>query len=239
MKIKTGISKIENGEEFIRGYKLSDLVEKNGFVEVIYLLLKGNFPSVNETKMLNAMFVSAIDHGPGTASALTARIVASAKNSLHTAFAAGILAMGDRHGSAVEGAAKFFQENIGEKNVEELVKKLKEQKIKIAGYGHAILEDDLRANQLLEIAKKLEFYKKHCEFAEKVEEELNKISSKKLPLNIDGAMGAIISDLGFDWSMAKVFFIIARTPGLLMQVYEEMHNDEGLRRLEEEHIIYE
>lgn len=239
MKIKTCITKIDNGEEYIRGNKLSELVEKYSFVEIIYLLLKGDFPGSNETKMLNAMFVAAIDHGPGTASALTARIVASAKNSLHTSFAAGILAMGDRHGSAIEGAAKFFQENIQEKNVKNLVKDLKDKKIKIAGYGHAVLEDDLRANQLLEIAKKLGFYKEHCEFAEKIEIELNSISSKKLPLNIDGSMGAIISDMDFEWTMAKIFFIIARTPGLLMQVYEETKNDEGLRRLEEEHIIYE
>lgn len=239
MKIKTGITKIENGEEIIRGHKLADLVEKYSFVEAIHLLLKGNLPSENEAKMLNAMFVSAIDHGPGTASALTARIVVSAKNSLHAALAAGILAMGDRHGSAIEGAAKFFQENFEEKDIENLLKKLKEQKIRIPGYGHVILEDDLRANQLLQIAKRLGFYKKHCQLAEKVEEELNKISSKKLPLNIDGALGAIISDMDFEWPMAKMFFIIARTPGLLMQIYEEMKNDEGLRRLEEENIIYE
>lgn len=239
MKIKTKISKIENGEEFIRGHKLADLVNKYSFTEVIYLLLRGELPGENEVKMLNAMFVSAIDHGPGTASALTARIVASAKNSLHTAFASGVLAMGDRHGSAIEGSAKFFQENVEEEDISVMIKRLKDLKIRVPGYGHAILEDDLRANQLMNIARGLGFYKEHCVLAEKVEEELNKISNKKLPLNIDGAMGAIISDMGFPWDMAKMFFIIARTPGLLMQVYEEMQNDVGLRRLEEDNIIYE
>lgn len=238
MKIKTNITKIQNGEEFIRGHKLSDLVGKYSFTQVIYLILKGKLPGENEIKMLDAMFVAGIDHGPGTASALTARIVASAKNSLHTAFAAGILAMGDRHGSAIEGAAKFYQTNI-KTDIKQVLIEYKQNKMRVPGYGHAVLEDDLRANQLLEIAKDLEFYKEHCILAEKIEEELNKISSKKLPLNIDGAMGAIISDLDFPWDMAKIFFIIARTPGLLIQVFEETQNDEGLRRLEEENIIYE
>jgi len=239
MKIKTTITRIVNGEEIIRGTKLSKLVEKNSFVEVIYLLLKEKLPSKKEAQMLNALLVAAIDHGAGTASALAGRIVASAKSSLHTAVAAGILAMGERHGSAIEGAAEFFQKNIQEKSIRDLVKKLKEQKVRIPGYGHAILEKDLRAIQLLKVAKKLGFYKKHSELAEKVGQELNLISSKKLPLNIDGAMGAILSDMGFPPQIMKGFFILARVPGLVAQVYEQIKNDTGLLRMEEENIIYE
>lgn len=238
MQWKTAITKIENEKEYIRGYALEDLVQKKSFVETIFLLLKGELPNESESRMMDAMLTAAIDHGPGTASAMTARVVASVKNSMHTALAAGILAMGERHGGAVEFAAKFFQENADASDVKALVKKLKEEKVRIAGYGHAVLTHDHRSDLLFSIAKETKIYSKHSQFAEEVGEALNAISSKPLPLNIDGAMAAIASDMGFDWRITKGLFIIARMPGLVAQVYEESVNDLGLRRLDEEEIEF-
>jgi len=238
MQWKTSISHIKNGKEIIRGYDLQELIHKKTFVETIFLVLKGELPNEKETRMMNALFVAAIDHGVGVSSAMTARTVVSTGNSLHTALAAGILSMGTLHGSAIEDAAKFFQENVGEQNVEALLKKVKEQKMRIPGYGHKILEDDLRAISLFEVAKETGFYSKHCVFAESVGNALNSMSSKKLPLNVDGAMGAIISDMGFDWRVAKGFFIIGRVPGLVAHIYEELMSKNGLRRLEEDEAEY-
>lgn len=238
MEWKTSISHVTQNKEIIRGYDLKELIHKKSFVEVIYLVLKGELPGEKEIKMLNALFTACIDHGIGVSSAMTARMVVSTGNSLHTALSAGILAMGRLHGSAIEDAAKFFQENVDESDVKNLVKKFKEQKIRLPGFGHKILSHDPRSEALFEIAKETGFYKKHCEFALTVKEELNKISSKKLPLNVDGAMGAIISDMGFDWRIAKGFFIIGRVPGLVAHIYEEMVSDTGLRRLSEEDTEY-
>ena len=215
MHIKTAITSVNGGEEIIRGQKLKDLIEKHTFVEAIFLLLKGELPDKNQTRMLNAMFTSAIDHGPAVASALTARVVVSAKNSMHTAIAAGILAMGDLHGGAIEGAAKFFQEQVNTLDLEALLKDLKAKKQRVLGYGHKVLEHDHRADTLFTIAKETGIYGKHCAFAEAVREQLKTISSRPLPLNIDGAMGAILMDMGFDWRMTKGVFIIARVPGLV------------------------
>lgn len=237
---KTSITNIKDGEEYIRGEKLEQLIREKSFIETIFLLLKGKMPTENEAKMLNAMFVAAIDHGPGTASAQVARIVASAKNSMHTSLAAGILAMGERHGSAIEGAAAFFQNEVQSSKfkAQSLVKELKEKKIRIPGYGHPFLEHDKRSDTLFALAKELGIYGEHCEFAESIHKELNAISSKTLALNIDGAMGAIISDMGFDWKLGKAFFIIARVPGLLAHIYEEQTNDVGIRRLSQDDIEY-
>jgi citryl-CoA lyase len=232
MQWKTAISKVSENKETIRGYDLSELVKNKSFVETIFLILKGNLPNEKESTMLNALFTAAIDHGVGTASVMTSRMVASAGNSMHTALAAGILAMGKLHGGATAGAAKFFAENMEIKNVAELVASLKEKKIRLPGYGHKVLTHDHRTDTLFAVAKITKFYGQHCRFAEEVEKELNKISSKPLPLNIDGAMAAIILDMGFAWQMAKGFFLIARVPGLVAHIYEEMTGDAGLRRLD-------
>jgi len=238
MKIRTSITNIENGEESIRGQILTDLMKKHSFTESIFLILRGDLPEAAERTMFDAMLVAAIDHGPGTASGQVARIVTSAKNSMHTSIAAAILAMGQRHGSAIEGAGQFFQEHHDVENVEGLVGDLKLKKVRIPGYGHPFLEVDTRSEVLFTIAKEQGFYKKHCDFSERFHEELNRQSSKVLALNIDGAMGAILSDMGFDYRLMKGIFIIARLPGLVAHVYEEMTNDVGIRRMSQDDIEY-
>lgn len=238
MQWKTAITKIENEQEIIRGHNLQELVREKSFVEVIFLLLKGALPNEQEVRMLNALLTACIDHGVGASSATVARIVASTGNSLHTAVSAGVQTLGELHGGAIEGAAKFFQEYSEENGVEGLVKNLKDKKIRIPGYGHKVLTHDHRSDTLFAIAKETGFYGKHCAFAVAVQEALNKLSSKPLPLNIDGAMGAILSDMGFDWRLTKGFFIIGRIPGLVAQVYEEMLSGEGVRRLDEEEIEF-
>ncbi len=239
MHFKTAITHItDDGKEIIRGNNFDELIEHKTFSEVIFLLLMGKLPNEKELNMINAFLVAAIDHGPGTASALTARISASSKNSMHTSLAAGLLGLGERHGLAIEGAMKFFQENIGAADLASLLKQMKEQKKYAPGFGHRILSVDNRANTLLDIAKKNNFFGKHCEFALQVRDELNKISSKPLPINIDGAMGAILCDMGVDSRLSKGIFMISRVPGLVAQIYEEMCSDEGLRRLESDEIEY-
>ncbi len=234
MKFKTSISSINNGEEIVRGQNLPDLIKEKNFGEVVFLVLKGKFPNDNESKMINAVLGSMVDHGPGTNSALTTRVVNSAGNSLHTSVAAGILSLGGtRHGGALEGAAQFFQENKNTVNVSGLLKELKEKKVRIPGFGHKVLAHDKRTEVLFEVAKKTGFYREHCEFAAQVHKELNKISSKPLPLNMDGANAAVLSDMGFDWRMVIGFFIISRSVGLVAHAYEEMNSGEGIRRLDE------
>ena len=75
MHFKTSITNVQrDGTEIIRGHNLEELVKNNTFVETIYLLLKGEIPTKNQARMLNALLTAGIDHGPGVASALTARI---------------------------------------------------------------------------------------------------------------------------------------------------------------------
>ena len=50
-----------------------------------------------------------------------------------------------------------------------------------------------------------------------------------LVLNVDGAIAGIMSDLDFEPELGKGFFIIARTPGLVAHVREEM-DEEDFRR---------
>lgn len=238
MNFKTAITKLKNGKEEIRGNSIENLINEHGFVESIFLLLKGEKPTSEERKMFDAMLTAAIDHGPGTASGMTSRITASAKNSMHTSVASGILAMGKRHGSAIQGAMKFFYDHIEVEDLSSLVKERKQSGEYIPGYGHPELDEDSRSQVLFELAEELNFSGEYCQFAKEIQHELNKQSSIKLPLNIDGSMAAILCEMSFDWEIAKGIFIIARVPGLVAQVYEEKERDEGIKRLDEDEVEY-
>src|SRR5690606_21431246 len=62
----------------VRGYDvLTDLVGQIHFGAMVYLLYKGELPTGNEAKMINAMFLSVADHGISPSSTVT-RFVQSA-----------------------------------------------------------------------------------------------------------------------------------------------------------------
>jgi citryl-CoA lyase len=173
-KWRTAITQHVGHETYIRGYRLLDLVGNLSFAQAIYLILKGELPTEKESKMMEAMLVSVIDHGIAPPSAIAARAVASGGNSLNVGVAAGVLAFGSAHGGALEDAMRFLQEGVKSgRSVEEIVKEYLENKKPIPGYGHRYYKDfDPRTKRLMDIAKELGFYGPHCKFAEDVEEEI-------------------------------------------------------------------
>ncbi len=236
-KWKTAITRHIGHDTYIRGYKLLDLVGNLTFSQAIYLLLKGELPSEKESKMMEAMFVSVIDHGIAPPSVMAARAVASGGNSLNVGVAAGVMAFGSAHGGALEDAMKFIQEGVkDERDVKDIVGEYLSQRKPIPGYGHRYYKEfDPRTKRLMDIAKDLGFYGDHCEFAERVQEELYRQKGKKLVLNVDGAIAAVASEMGFDWRLGKGFFIIGRTPGLVAHVFEELTTERPFsKRLNEE-----
>jgi citrate synthase len=166
--------------------------------------------------------------------------VASGGVPLPTAVAAGILSIGDSHGGAIEKGAKFFQDGI--KRMQEnklnfteiaeiLVKESKDKNSRILGFGHRIHTSDPRAKRLFYIAEKMNITGNHISLSKEIEKYLEKSVGKKLPINVDGAIAAIISDMGFDWRLGKGFFLIGRAAGLTAHVYEEQTEFKPMRKL--------
>jgi citryl-CoA lyase len=229
---KTSISKASKDGTTIRGYNLEELTKKLSFTETIYLTLKGELPTKNQTKMLDAIFVSSIDHGIEVSSVTTARCTMAAGNQFNSSVAAGIGTLGKYHGGAIEDCAKYLEKNLNN-NIKEIVKQSIENKKRIGGFGHKIYTTDPRTQTLFQIAKDTNNFGKFCKLAEEIETELEKQKGKKLCINIDGAIAALILDLGFDSNLANAFFIISRTVGLCAHVHEEKTKEKPVRRLNE------
>lgn len=235
-KWKTAISGIIDGEAHIYGYKVTDLIDKVGFTDAIWLELKGELPTEKEKAMLDAILISTIDNGLGPPSITNARNSASAGNPMQAAVAAGVLGVGEAHGGAIEECARLLQMGL---TAQKLVEKIISAGDRIPGFGHKVYTTDPRTTQIFAKAKSLGFYGEHCELAVEVEKVLEEKKGKKIPLNVDGAIAAVCSDMGFDWRIGKGFFIIGRVVGLVAHIFEEMVREKPFRRISDEEIEYD
>jgi citrate synthase len=240
MKWTTKITKIEPNHLVTKGYRQEDLIGEIPYPSVVYLLLKGELPSKEQGLMMDAILTACIDHGVTPPSAMASRIVASGGVPLPTAVAAGVLSIGDAHGGAIEKGAKLLQEGIKQmknenKTINEtaktLVNKSREQNKRIPGFGHRVHTSDPRTKKLFSLAKQLNIAGNHISLSKTIEKELEIQTTKKLPINVDGAIAAIISDMGFDWRLGKGFFLLGRVAGLTAQVYEEQTEQKPMRKM--------
>ncbi|MGB2697839.1 MAG: citrate/2-methylcitrate synthase, partial [Candidatus Zixiibacteriota bacterium] len=164
-------------------------------------------------------------------------------NPLNAAVAGGVLTIGDWHGGAIEQCARILQEWMQKGDdaaslAKDLVKDFSSRKKRIPGFGHRLHKTDPRTVKLFEMAKRLKFSRKHMDLAQAVEKELFETTGKKLPINVDGAIATVISDMGFDWRLGKGFFIISRVPGLVAHAYEERSLEKPMRRLGDTNYEY-
>ncbi len=236
----TGITTVKPNHIVTRGYRQEDLIGNVPFSHNVFLILKGRMPTKNEGKMMDAILTSSIDHGITPPSARAARTVASAGVPLPTAVAAGIMAVGDVHGGAIEKGALLLQEGVIRAKGEDLdisevarqiVGESREKKKRLPGFGHRVHTADPRTAKLFSVADDLNISGSHVELSKGIEMELEKQTGRKLPINVDGAIAAVMSDMDFDYRLGKAFFLMGRTAGLVAQAYEEMTRERPMRKM--------
>jgi citrate synthase len=240
MQWKSSITKVEPNHLITKGYRQEDLIGNIPYPHVVYLLVKGELPSKTHGKMMDAILTACIDHGVTSPSPMAARIVASGGVPLPSAVAAGILSIGDAHGGAIEKGARFMQEGVKRmheehSSIEEMAKTLviesREKHQRILGFGHRVHTEDPRTIRLFNLADELEITGDHIKLAKSIEKELSQSLGKALPINVDGAIAAVTSDMGLDWRLGKAFFLLGRVAGLTAQVYEEQTRYKPMRKM--------
>ena len=234
---ETKITRVKPNELLVRGYHLDELIGNISYAAGIYLMLRGELPSSGEERVINAILVASMDHGVTAPSAVSARTVASCGVPITTAIAAGILAIGDHHGGAGEKCMRFLQDELIEevtdlsKLAKVIVEKTRKQKKRIPGFGHRFHTNDPRSMKLLEVAKETGISGKYVEFAQLIANELSIQSGRPLPLNVDGAIGALLADMGFPPELGKAFFAISRITGITTHILEEIKTQKPMRTI--------
>ncbi len=244
---KTSITEIKPNEVRLRGYRIDELMGSISFAEAVYLALKGELPSADVARMMNAILVSSIDHGASPPSALAARTVASTGAPLNAAVAAGILSINRHHGGAIEDCMKVLQTGINrvdqsgetiENIAADLVAEFKASGKRIAGLGHRIHTGDPRTAKLFKLAQELGIAADGIQMINAIQLSL-KEAGKALPINVDGAIAAVLVDLDIPSQLANAMFFIARVPGLILQAHEEQTRERPMRRIHPTEISYD
>jgi citryl-CoA lyase len=221
---ETSISSSGKDSE-VRGVNRQEVMEMD-FADAIWLTLTGRKPSSEESEIFNCILSSCIDHGIGNPSTVTSRTVESGGNSANASIAAGILAMGDKHGGAIEGCMKMLQ---SERSPRKIVSQRLSKEKKIPGIGHKVYKDkDPRAQKIFSKADELRGESDGVNKIKSVKQELGE-KKTDLPINVDGAVAAVMSDLGWNPELGKGLFVISRTPGIVAHVEEE-RKEEDFRR---------
>ncbi len=244
---KTSITEIKPNEVRLRGYRIDELMGSISFAEAVYLALKGDLPPANISKMMNAILVSSIDHGASPPSALAARTVASTGAPLNAAVAAGILSINRHHGGAIADCMNVLQSGIERVNqsgetvdkiATDLVAEHKASGKRIAGLGHRIHTDDPRTAKLFQLAQELGVAREGIQMINAIQSSLEE-AGKALPINVDGAIAAVLLDLNIPSEFANAMFFIARVPGLILQAHEEQTRERPMRRIHPTEISYD
>jgi succinyl-CoA synthetase alpha subunit len=236
----TAITRVEPNKVAVRGYNIAELMGRVSFGAAVYLTLTGELPSPAVARLMDAILVSSIDHGATPPSALAARSVASTGATLSASVAAGIMSINRHHGGAIEDCARHLKA-IADRATRESISMdeaatralatMREAGERMPGFGHRLHTKDPRTARLFELAREAGVEGAHMQAARAVEKAFAE-AKKSLPINVDGAIGAILADLGMNPAAFNGIFMIARTPGLVAHVIEEQSRERPMRRID-------
>jgi citrate synthase len=235
---RTAIVEAGDGQIRIRGYDVTSLMTGRTFTDTIYLLHKGRLPTPQERAVLDAILSGVADHGSGAPSCAAARLAASGnRQSVSSAIAAGILAVGDEHGGAGSGCMEMIAAGLARAKRDSLsmaecarlvVSELRASGRRVPGLGHRVHTRDPRTPVLFDLARKNGLAGDGIAFMEALEATVRE-TIRPLPINVDGSLAAVLHDMGFPPVFGRLLFIIGRVAGLSAEVSEELERERAMR----------
>ncbi len=198
-------------------------------------MLKGEKPSADAARLLDTDLVLHAEHG-SNASSFAARVVVGTQADIHAAVTAAIAALsGPAHGGAAEDVLAMAEE-IGEPaNVGAYVKRKREAKEAITGFGHRVYRaEDPRARHMREGVKRLSRemgQPKWYAILEALVAEMAPYARHGVNVNVDFYSGVIYHLHGIPKDLFVPIFAVGRVPGWTVQVLEQLDNNILIRPL--------
>lgn len=222
----------------VRGRDLcGDIIGKMDFTSYFWLLVTGNEPTEVQKLFANAVLAAIAEHGL-VPSVVAARMTyVAAPEAFHGAVAAGLLGCGSVVLGSAEVAGRFYADLVGkaretERSAAEVasdgVRTLRETKQAIPGFGHPQhSEGDPRALLLLKMAEEHGIVGDHIGMLYALRDCLPETLGRPLPINVNGAIPAVMLDVGFPVGALKGISLLARTASLIGHVHEEIERPIG------------
>jgi citrate synthase len=231
----TSIIDIHPGKIGIRGHPIQELIGSVGFVEMIWLMLRGTQPTPQQIALLEAALVASVDHGPHAPSIAIARMSVTCGVELNTAIASATGVLGEVHGGAGQACMSLFEQIHNDPGSEVRLSEAVDRALDrfvaahgkiIPGYGHRFHPVDPRTEPLLAMVERAAESRhvsgRYAAIGREVEAGIRRRTGRAIPMNIDGVTAVIFCELGFEPPLGRGLFILSRSVGILAHAWEQM-----------------
>jgi citrate synthase len=217
-----------------RGYDTTEVMEEGyGVVDMLFIDYQARIPALEEEQMLNYVMIMALEDGL-SGPALMSRIVAQSKTFLTQACGASILAFGHAY-----GAYSAFGNRL-----ENYLKLAEKEGLSLAAAAERLVRENLQdealgvsdlmlkdpaAARMFARAEKLGVAGKYIEFTQEIVKAAQAISETPVDLDLLGATGATMLDLGFSPEATWAILAVTRSFAAGAHYIEEVER-EGYRR---------
>ncbi|WP_127817718.1 citryl-CoA lyase [Microbacterium sp. CPCC 204701] len=232
---QTDIIDIHPGQIALRGYPIEELIGSVGFVDTIWLMLRGELPSRAQAALLEAALVASVDHGPQAPSIAIARMATTCGLQVNGAMASAINVLDDIHGGPGQQCMELYNEIDAERQssgdldraVADVLQRRRDDGMRyVPGFGHRFHPTDPRTPRLLSLVQAAAddgvVEGRFTAIGGAVEEAINAGRPRRIPMNVDGATAVIYCELGLSPELGRGVFILARSVGILAHASEQM-----------------
>jgi citrate synthase len=215
---------------YVRGASLVDeLIGKLSFTEMMYFQLLGRRPTPAQTRILDAVLVTLMEHGLTPSAIATRLIYDSCPEAIQAAVAAGLLGVGSTFIGTMEGCGANLEEILSspsqETKAKEIAIRFRQSKQAIPGFGHPHHKpDDPRSPRLLALAEEAGVPGHHIRALRLLAAEVDAAWGRHLTINATGAIAALLGEIGVPREVARGIAVVSRAAGLVGHIREEQQD---------------
>jgi citrate synthase len=222
----------------IRGHDLcSELIGRIDFTAYFWLLVTGRKPTETQIAVTNACLVAIAEHGLVPSVQAARMTLAAAPEAWQGAMSAGLLGMGTVVAGSSEIAGRYIVDILNASRapgadldgaVRTSLTELKARREKVPGLGHPQhSEGDPRANVLLKFADDQGVSGDAVACLRALGRIAPELMNRPLPINVSGAIPALMLDAGWPVEAMKGIPLLARSAGLVAHLFEEAQRSIG------------
>jgi citrate synthase len=234
----TSISTSDAHSITVRGLDLTnEIIGHLDFTHYFWLLVTGKAPTETQKFFANAVLCAIAEHGLVPSVAVARMTMAAAPEALQGAVAAGLLGCGSVVLGSAETAGRFLSDQIRmaeeagipfSEAAKQGVASLRAEKQPIPGFGHPQHSaGDPRALRLLSLAREHGIEGRYIQMLQAVQDVLPDVIGRALPVNVNGAIPAVMLDAGYPLDALKGISLLARTASLIGHLQEEAERPIG------------
>jgi citrate synthase len=231
-RASTAICHFDSDRIMVRGRNLVDeIMGTYSFTELMILQALGREPTKLQSRILDAVLVTIMEHGLVPSAIVTRLTHGGAPESFQGAIAAGLLGVGDRYAGTAAACGTILERIVAAPVADRPLKALEEvvacrqARQQVPGFGHPVHhETDPRVERLLGIAREAGVDGNFIGALDLLAESVRKELAKPLVTNISAAIAAVLGEAEIPARMMRGIVLTARCAGLVGHLLEEMDN---------------